>query len=116
MDIGTSIRIAFIGLKSKKTRTFLTMLGIIIGISSVIIILSVGSGAQSLILNQIRGFGSNLITIFPGASEEGGLPSSILGATNTDLKNKDIDALLERNNAPNVVNTTYYVQGSATMK
>jgi putative ABC transport system permease protein len=115
MDIGTSIRIAFIGLKSKKTRTFLTMLGIIIGISSVIIILSVGSGAQSLILNQIKGFGSNLITVFPGASEEEGPPPTMFGATNTDLKNDDIEALLERNNAPNVVSATYYVQGSATM-
>lgn len=115
MNLTSLLKMAFVGLKSKKTRTFLTMLGIIIGISSVIIILSVGSGAQSLILNQIRGFGSNLITVFPGASEEKGPPPTIFGTVNTDLKNDDIDALLEGNNAPNVLAVTYYVQGAATM-
>lgn len=115
MDVANSIRIAFVGLKSKKTRTFLTMLGIIIGIASVIIILSVGAGAQSLILNQIRGFGSNLITVFPGASEEEGPPPTVFGTVNTDLKADDIEAILKRNNVPNAVAATYYVQGSATM-
>jgi putative ABC transport system permease protein len=115
MDLANSVRIAFVGLKSKKTRTFLTMLGIIIGIASVIIILSVGAGAQSLILNQIRGFGSNLITIFPGASEEDGPPPTVFGAVNTDLRNEDIDALANPRNVPNAEAVTYYVQGSATM-
>jgi ABC-type antimicrobial peptide transport system permease subunit len=49
-----------------KTRTFLTSLGIIIGIASVIIIISVGAGAQSLILNQIKGIGSDLTRYFTG--------------------------------------------------
>lgn len=115
MDLANSVRIAFVGLKSKKTRTFLTMLGIIIGIASVIIILSVGSGAQSLILNQIRGFGTNLISIFPGASEEEGPPPTVFGTVNTDLINEDIDALANKKNVPNAVAVTYYVQGSATM-
>ncbi|OGY41613.1 MAG: hypothetical protein A2Y82_01360 [Candidatus Buchananbacteria bacterium RBG_13_36_9] len=116
MDLTATIRIAFSGLKSKKTRTFLTMLGIIIGISSVIIIISVGAGAQSLILNQLKSMGTNLIGIFPGASEEKGPPPTIFGSVNTSLKNADIDALLDKKNAPNVVAVTYYVRGSGTMK
>ncbi|HDQ22934.1 MAG TPA: FtsX-like permease family protein [Candidatus Uhrbacteria bacterium] len=115
MDFKTSIRIAFSGLKSKKTRTFLTMLGIIIGVASVIIIISVGAGAQSLILNQVRGFGTDLIAIFPGASEEKGPPPSVFGTVNTSLKNEDIDALLDERNAPHVLAVTYYVQGTGTM-
>ena len=46
-----------------KTRSFLTMLGIIIGVSAVILIVSLGAGAQSLILNQVDSFGGNLIGI-----------------------------------------------------
>ena len=116
MDLASSVKIAFMGLKSKKTRTFLTMLGIIIGISSVIIIISVGSGAQSLILNQIKSMGTNLIGIFPGASEEKGPPSSVFGTVNTSLKNSDVDALLDKNNVPNVTAVTYYVRGVGKMQ
>ncbi len=112
MDVANSIRIAVIGLKSKKTRTFLTMLGIIVGIASVIIILSVGAGAQSLILNQIRGFGSNLISVFPGASEEEGPPPTVFGTVNTDLKNEDIEDLLAPKKVPHAVAATYYIQGA----
>ncbi|MFC1598905.1 ABC transporter permease [Patescibacteria group bacterium] len=115
MDLTSSIKIALVGLKSKKTRTFLTMLGIIIGIASVIIIISVGAGAQSLILNQLKSFGTNLISIFPGASEEAGPPPSVFGTVNADLKNDDIEALLDAKNVPNAEAIAYYVQSSATM-
>ncbi len=112
MELASSLRIAFTGLKSKKTRTFLTMLGIIIGISSVIMIISVGAGAQSLILNQIKALGSNQISIFPGASEESGPPPSVFGSANTSLKIDDMEALDKRQNVPNVVAVTYYVRGT----
>jgi putative ABC transport system permease protein len=115
MELASSLRIAFTGLKSKKTRTFLTMLGIIIGISSVIMIISVGAGAQSLILNQIKALGSNQISIFPGASEEAGPPPSVFGSANTSLKVSDLVALENAQNVPNVDAITYYVRGSATM-
>lgn len=94
----------------------MTMLGIIIGISSVIIIISVGSGAQSLILNQIQGMGSNLISIFPGASEETGPPPSVMGIAETSLKNADVDAIMQNNNVPNAISVTYYNRGVATLQ
>jgi putative ABC transport system permease protein len=115
MELTSSLRIAFTGLKSKKTRTFLTMLGIIIGISSVIIIISVGAGAQSLILNQIKSLGSNQISIFPGASEESGPPPSVFGSANTSLKIDDLEALKNKQYVPNLVALTYYVRSTATM-
>lgn len=114
MDIANSLKLTYTSLRSKGTRTFLTMLGIIIGIASVIIILSVGAGAQSLILNQITSFGSNLISIFPGASEEDGPPPTVFGSINTDLKNEDLDALLDKNKAPHIKSVTYYIQGTGT--
>lgn len=115
MELTSTLRLAFTGLKSKKTRTFLTMLGIIIGISSVIMIISVGAGAQSLILNQIKSLGSNQISIFPGASEEAGPPPSVFGTANTSLKVDDLEAINNKQNVPNLIAVTYYVRGTATM-
>lgn len=116
MDLKSTIRVAYIGLKTKKSRTFLTMLGIIIGVASVVIIISVGNGAQSLILNQVESMGSNLIGIYPGASEQSGPPPSALGIVNTTLKNSDLDAITEDDNVPNAVAVTYYDRGVATFQ
>jgi putative ABC transport system permease protein len=116
MDFGSVIKLAYVSLQAKKSRTFLTMLGIIIGIASVIIIISVGNGAQSLILNQVKSMGSNLIGIFPGASEETGPPPSALGIVNTNLKNADLDAIMENNNVPNAIAVTYYDRGVGTLQ
>jgi putative ABC transport system permease protein len=62
----------FSALTANKVRTALTMLGIIIGISSVIILVSIGQGAQSSIQNSIQSIGSNLISISPGAQRAPG--------------------------------------------
>ena len=54
-----------------KMRSILTMLGIVIGIASVIILMSIGQSAQDLILGQVESIGSNLIIIIPGAPANG---------------------------------------------
>jgi len=114
MQITSLFKISITALLAKRSRTFLTMLGIIIGIASVIIIMSVGAGAQSLIVNQIKSQGSNLIAIFPGKSEEKGPPPSILGIVDTSLKDEDVQALRNPSNVPHVVAVTGYNSGSAT--
>ena len=86
-------------LTHSKTRTALTMLGIIIGIASVIILMSIGQSAQQLILGQVQGIGSNLIIISPGApSREGGFsrPPSADGIVITTLQQRDVDAADQR--------------------
>ncbi|MGE5676150.1 MAG: ABC transporter permease [Mycobacterium leprae] len=60
-----SIRVAWLGITGNKMRTFLTMLGIIIGVSAVIALVSVGQGAQAQATAQITSLGSNLITVMP---------------------------------------------------
>jgi len=92
-----------------KTRSFLTSLGIIIGIASVIMIVSVGAGAQSLIYNQIKGMGSNLIGVLPGAAEEGGPPASAMGISITTLTYDD--ALEVKRQLPEVKAVAAYVRG-----
>lgn len=69
------IKISLNTLWSNKSRSFLTMLGIIIGIGSVIMMISVGKGAESLILASVQSFGNRSIFIQPGGGEQGGPPS-----------------------------------------
>lgn len=111
-----SLKNSLKNIRAHKLRSFLTMLGLIIGISSVVIILAVGSGAQSLITNQITSAGSNLIGVLPGASEENGPPSSALGIVVTTLKYEDALALGDKKNAPHITDVAAYVRGSATIK
>lgn len=91
------------------------MLGMIIGISSVIIVMSIGASAQGLILNQIKGIGSNLVGILPGASSEDGPPAAIMGITVTTLKYEDALALAKKENVPHADAVAAYVKGTATI-
>ncbi|MDD5652230.1 MAG: ABC transporter permease, partial [Candidatus Moranbacteria bacterium] len=67
-SIISPIKISYKNLLAAKFRSFLTIFGIIIGVAAVVIIFAVGRSAQELVLDQIRGIGSNLIGILPGAS------------------------------------------------
>lgn len=95
-----------------KMRSILTMLGIVIGISSVIILMSIGQSAQNLILGQVQSIGSNLIIITPGAPSGKGFspPASVQGIIITSLVQRDIDAL-ERE--PSVDTAVPLVSGQA---
>lgn len=84
---------SFCALAVNKIRSGLTMLGIVIGIASVITMISIGQGAQTMIQSSIEGLGSNLLTVMPGVIQPGrGIVSSGRGAAQT-LKNSDIEAL-----------------------
>ena len=83
----------FSALTANKVRTSLTMLGIIIGIGSVIAMVSIGQGAQASIQSSIQRLGSNLLTVFPGALQPGrGIVSSGRGAAQS-LKNEDVEVI-----------------------
>jgi putative ABC transport system permease protein len=73
MSIFMTIRVAFKALGRNKLRTGLTMLGMIIGVAAVISMVALGTGAQAAIEEQIRGAGTNMITIFPGSAQTGGV-------------------------------------------
>lgn len=63
MDFSQAVRLAIAGIKSNKMRSFLTMLGVIIGVSTVIILVSVGQGSAQQVTGQIESLGSNLISV-----------------------------------------------------
>ncbi|KKS77350.1 MAG: ABC transporter, permease protein [Parcubacteria group bacterium GW2011_GWC1_43_11b] len=80
-------------LLANKVRSGLTMLGIIIGIGSVIAMLAIGQGAKQNIQGSIEGLGSNLLTIMPGVIQAGrGIVSSGRGSAET-LKNEDLPVI-----------------------
>lgn len=97
-----------------KIRSFLTMLGIIIGVMAVVVIMSVGAGAQSLILNQVKSLGSNLVGVLPGKSDENGPPASVMGIVVTTLKDKDREAF-DDGEMPSILASTSYVRGIDTV-
>jgi len=113
-ELKQSLSLAWRALMSNKVRSFLTMLGIVIGVAAVIIIMSIGNGAQSLILDQLKSFGKDLVIVLPGDSD-GGPPSETLGITVTTLKYDDAKALSEPNNVANVKAVAAYYQTSANV-
>ncbi len=72
-NLPQALRIAMRALRVNKMRSFLTMLGIIIGIAAVIAMMAVGSGASYIISQQIASIGSNIILVLPGSLTSGGL-------------------------------------------
>lgn len=107
-------RTVFSNLKSNKGRSILSILGVVIGIAAVIIIISAGAGAQSLIINQIKSIGSNVVSIMPGKSEEKGPPVSVFGVVVTSLKNDDVKAI--KKEVPRIEDAAGIVRGPAALK
>lgn len=88
------------------------MLGIIIGVASVIAIISVGASAQKLLLAQVEAMGSNIVGVLPGAADDAGPPAAVFGIQITTLKYEDAKAIAE---LPNITAVSSYVKGRGTM-
>lgn len=83
-------------IKVNKIRSFLTILGIVIGVAAIIIIMSLGKGAENLILGEIRQMGAETVVVLPGEiSDEASLFSD-------SLTERDLEALKIKSNVPNL--------------
>lgn len=113
---GTNLfKIAFKALSNSKMRTFLTMLGIIIGVASVITMLAIGQGSKKSIQSQIAEMGSNMIMIHPGADMFGGVrqdASSMETLKLTDYENICNQAKFLASVSPNVSSSGQFINGS----
>lgn len=112
MHLIDPVKISYKNLMAAKFRSFLTILGIIIGVASVIVIMAIGQSAQALILDQVSSIGSNLIGILPGASDEKGPPAAALGVKVTTLKYEDLEALRNGKNVPEIDDAAAYITGT----
>ncbi len=100
MRLFDSISLAFRNLRTNKMRSFLTMLGIVIGVAAVISLMSIGQGAQASITQQIEGIGTNLLMIYPGQASAQGVRA---GSGTAILTLDDAKALNDPETAPDVV-------------
>ncbi len=98
------------GLRAHKSRSALTLLGIVIGITAIILIMSLGEGAQNLILGQIQTIGSKTIAIVPGRQPKG--PTDVISTFTDSLKQSDLEALQKKNNVPHLAKIMPVVFGS----
>jgi putative ABC transport system permease protein len=105
----SSIKIAFRALTMNKLRSVLTMLGIVIGVASVIATVAIGSGASQRIQDQIASIGSNIIIITPGSTSSSGVR---LGTGNA-VTLSQADAAEIPAQCPDVALTAPYVRGAA---
>lgn len=94
MNFGNLFRIALKALSNNKFRGFLTMLGIIIGVGSVITMLAIGQGSKRSIQAEISEMGSNMIMISPGGDRRGGVRLSANDMQT--LKVKDFEDIVEK--------------------
>src|SRR5512138_1981457 len=109
MELWQSLKIALRALRVNKMRSFLTMLGIIIGIAAVIAMVAIGSGASKMISDQIASIGSNLLLVIPGSVTSGGMRT---GTGGTPTLTYD-DAKAIRAECPSVAEVAPTVRGSA---
>lgn len=93
MDLLNIIRVAFRALMRNKMRAALTMLGIIIGVSAVIAMVSIGQGAQASVQAQIESIGTNLLFVSAGAQNVGGVRSGTGDSGTNTLTVEDLDAI-----------------------
>jgi putative ABC transport system permease protein len=93
MDFLSTTKQSIISLKANKLRTLFSLLGIVIGVSAVVIILSMGQGLRGLVTNQIEAFGPNILDIavkIPGVNQTQSITSMVQGVKITTLKTTDI--------------------------
>lgn len=107
------IKIAFEALRRNKARSLLTVLGIVIGITAIILVVSIGRGAEQLILNQVQAFGSKTISVEPGRQPQG--PSDFAELFSDSLKQEDVEALKKSENVQGVEKVTPIVMQSETV-
>jgi putative ABC transport system permease protein len=93
MDFLMIIRVAFRALVRNKMRAALTMLGVIIGVSAVIAMVSIGQGAQASVQAQIESIGTNLLFVSAGAQNVGGVRSGTGDTGTNTLTVEDLDAI-----------------------
>ena len=91
MNFFESIRVSLRALRANKLRSALTMLGMIIGVAAVIAMVGIGNGATAQITSQIQSLGSNLLTISPGQSNNGGVRGG--AGSGTSLTMSDVSKI-----------------------
>lgn len=111
MNLGNLLKVAMNALKRNKMRSFLTMLGIIIGVASVITMLAIGQGSKKSIQDQIASMGSNMLFVMPGTMRMGGVQQG--SSTSQRLTVRDVEAIRNECDAVTAVSPELRSSGQA---
>ena len=112
MDVFEGVTVALDGIRAHKLRSFLTMLGIIVGVAAVIAMLSLGEGARRQIQSNITSLGTNLLYVRPGSASRGQVRYGI--GTVQNLTHDDTAAIVAE--CPSVAAATSESRGNAQVK
>ncbi|MDP2676772.1 MAG: ABC transporter permease [bacterium] len=96
------IKTALAALIAHRSRSFLTVLGIVIGITSIIMVMSIGSAAEAIIVGELGGLGAETVVVRPGKEPSGptDFAESLFGDS---LKDRELEALGRKQNIPNAI-------------
>lgn len=108
------VRLSLESLNANRFRTALTMLGMVIGVLSIVLLVSIGNGAKRYILSEFEGLGTNLIIVQPGKSDRKGMFQAPVGAAQRKMTMADVLALEKR--ASHLDAVTGLVFGTASAK
>jgi len=112
MLLKDSVKLSLAALFSQRMRSFLTTLGITVGIASVVLLTSLGEGVHRFVLSEFTQFGTNLIGVIPGKATTAGMSGGII--SNVRPLSMDDAAALRR--IPNIIAVAPVVQGNAPVE
>jgi putative ABC transport system permease protein len=112
MTVAETLRIALGGIMANKLRSGLTILGMTIGVASVIVLVAVGNGSKQAVQASVRALGSNVLLVQAGGARGG--PGFGGGASTISLTQADATALQDQFNAPDVKSASPVVTASST--
>ncbi|MBW1794975.1 MAG: ABC transporter permease [Deltaproteobacteria bacterium] len=112
MLLNDSIKLAIGSLSSRRMRSFLTALGIAVGIASVVLLTSIGEGVHKFVLSEFTQFGTNLIAVTPGRATTTGISGAII----SNVRPLSMDDALALERIPRVVAVAPFVQGNAPVE
>jgi putative ABC transport system permease protein len=113
MLISDALQLALRAITAQRLRSFLTLLGIAVGIASVILLTSIGEGIHRYVLAEFSQFGTHVVSVRPGKTKTGGGSLSAFPSSARPLTLEDADALVR---LPNVIGVTPGVTGNAEVK
>lgn len=113
MPLADSFRFALQAITAHRLRSFLTLLGIAVGIAAVILLTSIGEGVHRFVLAEFTQFGTNVVGISPGKVKTGGQPPSGIPSTSRLLTLEDAESLKQ---LPNVTGASPMIWGNSEVK
>jgi putative ABC transport system permease protein len=109
-----NLRVAIGGINSNKLRSALTTLGVLIGVSAVIILLAVGTGSSQAVESRINQLGTNTLTVFNTGRFGRGVSANGTQSQQASLTIADVNALQDPNNAPDVKSVSPVISTTET--